>query len=296
MPNRARGVFRSTQARVLDHGDLAEALALCAIDPVASTLATARLEVAARANLAVAGGQAWGFPATGPLEAVCWAGANLVPVMGPGVGERDMPVVIGAFADLALRFGRRSSSIVGDQVAVLSLWEALSTKWPAPRDIRSTQPSLAIDRAPDVAPDPLVRHGEPDDFDLLFPACVAMFTEEVGYSPVSGGGHLYEARVRSLIGAHRSFVRIEGAPPEVVFKADLGAVTAQVAQVQGVWVNPDRRGRGVAAPAMAAVVEAARRDAAPIVSLYVNDYNTRARAAYRRVGFERVGTYATVLF
>jgi hypothetical protein len=47
---------------------------------------------------------------------------------------------------------------------------------------------------------------------------------------------------------------------------------------------------------MAAVVEYARRDVAPIVSLYVNDYNVAARAAYRRVGFREVGTFATVLF
>ena len=32
-----------------------------------------------------------------------------------------------------------------------------------------------------------------------------------------------------------------------------------------------------------------------MVSLYVNDYNVRALATYRRVGFERVGTFATVL-
>jgi len=39
-----------------------------------------------------------------------------------------------------------------------------------------------------------------------------------------------------------------------------------------------------------------RADVAPTVSLYVNDYNTRAIAAYHRVGFRQVGTFATVLF
>jgi predicted GNAT family acetyltransferase len=33
-----------------------------------------------------------------------------------------------------------------------------------------------------------------------------------------------------------------------------------------------------------------------VTSLYVNDYNTKARATYERVGFEQVGTFATVLF
>jgi predicted GNAT family acetyltransferase len=32
------------------------------------------------------------------------------------------------------------------------------------------------------------------------------------------------------------------------------------------------------------------------VSLYVNDFNAPARAAYERVGFREVGRYASVLF
>jgi predicted GNAT family acetyltransferase len=47
---------------------------------------------------------------------------------------------------------------------------------------------------------------------------------------------------------------------------------------------------------MAAVVRATRRDIAPVVSLYVNSFNTAARKCYARVGFERHGTFATVLF
>ncbi|WP_258933656.1 hypothetical protein [Nesterenkonia pannonica] len=43
------------------------------------------------------------------------------------------------------------------------------------------------------------------------------------------------------------------------------------------------------------MVEAGLR-LAPTVSLYVNDYNAPALSTYRRVGFDQVGTYATVLF
>jgi predicted GNAT family acetyltransferase len=46
---------------------------------------------------------------------------------------------------------------------------------------------------------------------------------------------------------------------------------------------------------MAAVVDLAQQFA-PVTSLYVNDYNARARATYERVGFRQVGTFATVLF
>ena len=50
--------------------------------------------------------------------------------------------------------------------------------------------------------------------------------------------------------------------------------------------------RAWAAPGMAAVV----RSIAPLVSLYVNDYNESARAAYRRVGFTETGRLMRVLF
>jgi uncharacterized protein len=43
------------------------------------------------------------------------------------------------------------------------------------------------------------------------------------------------------------------------------------------------------------VVEKAQ-EIAPVTSLYVNGFNTRARSTYERVGFRQVGTFATVLF
>jgi predicted GNAT family acetyltransferase len=47
---------------------------------------------------------------------------------------------------------------------------------------------------------------------------------------------------------------------------------------------------------MAAVVTEAQRSIAPVVSLYVNDFNHPARAAYLRAGFAEVGRFMSVLF
>ncbi|MGZ4591901.1 MAG: GNAT family N-acetyltransferase, partial [Actinomycetes bacterium] len=67
-------------------------------------------------------------------------------------------------------------------------------------------------------------------------------------------------------------------------------------QVQGVWVAPELRGRGLSVPGMATVVNESLRTIAPVVSLYVNDYNAAARATYRRVGLTDRGTFMSVLF
>jgi len=294
---RDHDVAPSTEARILADGDLSAAARLCAVDPVASVLAANHIEDAMRYGLRSAGGELWGYPRTGPLTAVCWAGANLVPVVPTADDE-----AVKAFAALAVRRGRRSSSIVGPVDVVVRLWHLLEDHWPAAREIRADQPSMAIRSAPHVTADRDVHLAAPHDFSIVLPASVAMFTEEVGYSPVAAGGAAYAARVRTLIDQGRTYLHVEEVPTvhgiplrKVVFKADLGAMTDAVAQVQGVWVDPGYRGQGRSEAGMAAVVEQTLRRV-PCVSLYVNSYNVRALAAYKRVGFEQVGTYATVLF
>jgi predicted GNAT family acetyltransferase len=61
-----------------------------------------------------------------------------------------------------------------------------------------------------------------------------------------------------------------------------------------VWVHPEWRGRGLGTTGTAALSSAVLRSGR-IASLYVNSFNTVARATYARIGFEQVGTFATVL-
>jgi predicted GNAT family acetyltransferase len=281
-------VLRSS-VRVLGRHEVDEALELCLRDPVANLFVISRLRSARHRS---AGGEFWGWYEGGEMRSLCWSGANLVPV-----AATDEAVEV--FADRARRQGRQCSSIVGPADAVVPLWELLQPTWGPARDVRPRQPLLLIDGPPAVAPDPRVRPTSIDDLAVITPACVAMFTEEVGYSPVAAdGGALYHAQVAGLVTSGRSLSRIEDGPRgrEVVFKAELGSVIAEGAQVQGVWVNPRHRGRALAAPGMAAVVEYTRSRFAPAVSLYVNDYNVRALRTYEHVGFREVGTFATVLF
>src|SRR4051812_1777365 len=189
----------------------------------------------------------WGHVVDGRLAGLCYAGANLVPIAGDGTSLR-------AFADRARRQGRRCSSIVGPADLVGPMWRLLEPAWGAARDVRPSQPLMVADQPPLVAPDPQVRRVRADEIDVLLPASIAMFTEEVGVSPVAGdGGTLYRARVTELVQSGRSFARIDG--DRVLFKAEVGAVTSAACQVQGVWVDPDLRGHGLSVGGMAAVVQ-----------------------------------------
>jgi predicted GNAT family acetyltransferase len=283
-------VLRSAQARVLDADDEGAVRDLLAGDPVGTCMLAGRVETHGTGTAGL-GAPLWGLHTGRRLDAVCLAGANLIPIARPGT-ERE---AASAFAERARRAGRRCSTIVGPAASVLPLWELLAPSWGPAREVRARQPLLAIDGPPAVPAEPRVRPVQLDELDTLLPAAVAMFTEEVGVSPTRvDGGTAYRARVADLVRAGQSLAWIEDG--QVLFKADVGAVSRAACQVQGVWVAPQFRGQGIGQRGTAAVVEYARTSIAPVVSLYVNDYNAAARAAYHRVGFRQVGTYASVLF
>lgn len=272
---------------MLGPGDLPDFLALAGRDPVVNAFAEYR---ARSTNLEprLLAGEIWGRYDAGRLVAGCHVGANLVPV-------ECTPDDARAFAERALTRPRSVITIVGPQEQVWPLWDALSDRWGPARETRWDQPHLALTQPPEVEPDPAVRRTTPDDFAALYPACVAMYTEEVGVDPeADGGATIYRSRVRQLIGLGWSFARIEG--DRVVFKAEVAHATPQAAQIQGVWVAPERRGEGLAARGVAAVADVCRREIAPVVSLYANIWNEPALRAYARVGFEQTGTFATIMF
>lgn len=272
--------------RTLGAGDRAAAQALLDRDPLGGAQVAER--VAARAwGRWRADGRLLAYGGAEP-EALCWVGAHLVPVCADAAAAT-------AFAELLAGQPRQCASVVGRAESVLHLWDRLAPAWGPARELRPDQPLLVIDGPPAVAPDPHVRLARREDADLLFPAAVAMYEEEIGVSPLlDDAGAGYRARLVDLIRGRRAYTRI--ADGEVLFKAELAVVSSRTAQVQGVWVAPRWRGRGLAAPAMAAVVHDALHRVAPTVSLYVNAYNQVARRAYARCGFRPAGTFATVLF
>ena len=257
-------------------------------DPVRHCFLAARLEQTKQSRFRPSYPDLLGYFDDGNLKSVLMTGATIVPVNTSLIARQE-------FATVLNRSGRRSSSIVGPAEEVLDLWSRVSATWGPAREVRSNQPVLSMRSNSSVEIDHDVRYSNLSDLEDLVPACIAMFTEEVGISPtINGGGNAYRNRISELVSSRRSFVKYLGS--ELVFKAEIGTVGAGVAQIQGVWVKPEYRGKGISVSAMAAVVKLVLADVAPVVSLYVNDYNEVALKTYRSVGFEQVDTFATVLF
>ena len=254
-------------------------------DPVENLFVASRISTCGIDRL---GCTLWGCYRGRELVALCHAGGNLVPVCADDE----------ALAAFASKIGHRrwTQSIMGNAQQVLRLHELLvawyGDSWAHPRQIRPHQPLLVMDHDPQLPGNPDVRHVGEDELQPYFEAAVRMYTEEVGVSPLDGGGS-YRAYVSTLIAQRRAFGWVRDA--KVIFKSDIGAATGQYCQVQGVWLEPGLRGQGLSVPAMASVVVLCRRQF-PVVSLYVNDYNIRALRLYQTIGFRRYGELATVLY
>lgn len=277
-----------TGVRTLGEADRTSIEAFVAADPVAQCVFASRLATAGSLTPFELGGQLWGFDGPDGLRAACFSGGNLMPVGGELTDLREL-------AARMARGRRVCSSIVGRDAAVLAMWPQVRSAWGPARAVRPAQPLLAISAPSTVAPDPEVTRVTPRDLQRYLPAALAMFSEELQVAPpASGVKSPYRARVSQLIGAGLAFARFDR-DGRVVFKAEIAAVSPRCCQVQGVWVDPDLRGRGIGTAAMAAVIAHGLR-LAPVVSLYVNDYNATARSMYQRLGMRQVATFATVLF
>jgi uncharacterized protein len=249
-----------------------EILAFCAEDPVERVF----LEDIARRGL----GRFTALAGNGRVEALCHAGANLVP-SGKGCS---------AFAELAS--DARARMIIGEEGAVSELWTAVSAELPAPREDRPGQPVYVLDEAPEPA-DSGLRAARPEDFDLLLPACAAAHYEEIGIDPLDRDPEGFRWRTRAQIDDGRSWIWTDG--ETILFKAEASAWTPRAVQLQQVWVDPDARGHGYAQRGLRDLCRLLLARV-PAVCLFVRRDNTVAIHVYEAIGMRHTISYRSLIF
>ena len=119
--------------RVLDARDRDEVAALLARDPVAHVFVTARVRAAGLDPLAARAASSGASSSTASSS----RSATPAPTW---CRSRHRPRRSRAFAERARRQGRRCSSIVGPADEVLGLWELLEPRWGPARELRAAQP------------------------------------------------------------------------------------------------------------------------------------------------------------
>ncbi|TWS17853.1 GNAT family N-acetyltransferase [Tsukamurella asaccharolytica] len=275
-------MLRMLHERPVPPRDLPRVLSVLDDDPVAACMVAGRVQECGTEPGRL-GGELWTHRDVG--GSLCFSGANLMPLRGD---LDDMRY----FAGRAGRRHRAAASVVGRAEMVLPLWEGLEGAWGPAREVRPEQPLMTMAEHSPFA-HAGVRPARLAELDRYLDAAIAMFTAEVGLDPRGAdGGRAYRRRVANIILAGRAYVLFDDAG--VAFKAEVGAVSRDVGQIQGVWVRPDLRGQGLGGAGTAAVADAVLRSGR-LPSLYVNSFNVAARRAYERVGFRQVATFATVL-
>jgi ribosomal protein S18 acetylase RimI-like enzyme len=256
----------------LKEPSLEQVLEFCASEPVERVF----LDEAARRGL----GRILATIHDDRVTALCHFGANIVP-SGPGSD---------AFA--VETASSRARMIIGEEGAVSELWAAAGPQLPTPREDRPGQPVFVIDEPPEPGESGL-REAEPDDFELLLPACAATHEGEIGVDPLRLDAEGFRRRTKQQIEDRRSWVWIQDGT--IMFKAEASAWTPYAVQLQQVWVDPEARNQGYGRRGLADLIRLLL-DRVPRVCLFVRADNPAAIRLYERVGMKRAGSYRSLLF
>ncbi len=236
-------------------------------------------------------------PVTPARESVAIAveGRNVLGVAycGHQLAIAAEPDTLEAFGEHAKRH-RGERMIVGARNTVSAFWEAVRGWHAAPRLVRDRQLVMMLDRAHlrSYERRVIVRHAVMEEWNAVADSSAQMVRQELAYEPRRGSSQ-FGASIRQMIETKLWWIGSENGRP--CFFCNVGPWCKQTIQLQGVWTPPELRGRGLATASLAAICDRLL-EVSPTLSLYVNDFNDAAIALYRRVGFEHVGDFKTMLF
>ncbi len=202
------------------------------------------------------------------------------------------PEALPAFAALGAYALERA--IVGPRETVRIYWELIRRAHAPPRLVRDRQPLMALDASSlDASRDSvLVRRAREDEWEVVAENSAAMIAGEIESDPQREMGD-FGSGIRRMI--RLGLWWVGESDGELCFFCNVGAWSAQTAQLQGIWTPPRFRRRGMATAALGAICRTLLC-MTPTLSLYVNDFNAPAIALYRRLGFRDVGELQTIFF
>ncbi len=205
----------------------------------------------------------------------------------------DSPAAVEAFANIGATH-RGEKMIVGPRTEIAAYWDLVRDKHERPRLIRDRQFVMMLDRSMLQPYDHsvLARRARIDEWPAVADNSASMIAAELEYDPMHSSPE-FTANVRAMI--DRGLWWVGESLGRLCFFCNVGPWSPQTAQLQGIWVPPELRGKGLATSALGAVCDRVL-EVSPTLSLYVNDFNDRAIALYERIGFKTVTEFQTILF
>ena len=131
------------------------------------------------------------------------------------------------------------------------------------------------------------------DYDVLFESGAALRAEELEEDPREGDAPAYARRVGEEARDGSTWLWVEGGA--LRFRASVSALTADAAQIAGVYTPAALRNRGFARRGLSELcVRLTGRTRG--ICLFVNDFNAPALALYRRMGFTPTSDWASAFY
>jgi len=136
-----------------------------------------------------------------------------------------------------------------------------------------------------------LRRATLEDLDKIAPVQASMAEEESGTNPLEVDPEGFRARCARRIEMGRVWVMEEDG--RLVFKADIQADTPDVVYLEGVWVNPSERGKGIGRQCLRQLCQDLLVRTKSVCVL-VNEENHRAHTFYRMCNFKMRGVYDSI--
>ena len=226
----------------------------------------------------------------------CWDARGAlegVALLGHGVSfDSRSEAATALFASLARR-SPSSHLLMGGSEQVRSFWRHYAPDGAAPRKLREVsilEQRRPFDGCETLSDLRLARADEAEDVAALH---ASMVLEETGVDPLAAEPEAFLRRCLTRIERGRTWVWPKA--DRVVYKADVIALTPEVAYVEGVYVSAAERGKGHGRRCLA---EMGRRLLAHVgsVCLFVDQENGRARDFYLGTGYEPSSRYQILYF
>ena len=204
--------------------------------------------------------------------------------------ETRSDAAIEAFAHLAQNC-RNAHMLLGEQEQVATFWsyyadggqssrlycrEYLSElRWPV--EVKAAVPGLRLATV--------------EDLDLIVPAHARIAFDESGIDPLQVDPERFRQRCARRIELGQSWVLVEAG--RLIFKAEVLSDTPEIIYLEGIWVDPQERGRGIGSRCLSQLNRSfLLRSKA--VCLLVNEKAQSARAFYEKAGYKFISYYDTI--
>lgn len=181
--------------------------------------------------------------------------------------------------------------LMGEQERIREFCATYSEKGQPVR--RASRETLFEVRSPVTENSPVqgLRLATMDDLHLVIPAQAQMAFEESGVDPREVDSQGFRERCARRIEQGRVWILLDKG--ELIFKAELIGKTPDVFYLEGVYVAPHARRKGLGTGCMKQLSNHLL-NLAPSICVLVNHKNPEAHSFYRKAGFEERGTYDTI--